>query len=68
MLASLVGFSWLDLSILTFPASQNEEISSKTTTLQPLTSELGASGVEWGAVLSQKLFRFPQKFEVLVMG
>ena len=67
MLASLVGFSWLDLSILTFPASQNEKISSKTT-LQPLTSELGASGVEWGAVLSQKLFRFPQKFEVLVMG
>ena len=36
--------------------------------LQLLTSELEASGVDCGTVLSQKLLRFPQKFEVLAMG
>ena len=41
-------------------------MSSKTT-LQFLTSELGAFGVDWGAVLSQKLLMLPQKFEVLVV-
>ena len=60
-------FSWLDISILSFPASQNEKMSTKTT-LQFLNSELGASAVDWGGVLSQKLVTFLQKFEVLVMG
>ena len=41
---------------------------STKTTLQFLNSELGASVVDWSAVLSQKLMTFLQKFEVLVMG
>ena len=48
-------------------ASQYQTMSSKKS-LQLLPSELGASGVESGAVLSQKLLRFPLKFEVLAMG
>ena len=38
------------------------------TTLKLLTSELGLAGVEWDVALPQKLLRFPQKFEVLVIG
>ena len=34
---------------------------SRQATLQLSTSELGVSGVEWGAVLLQKILRFPQK-------
>ena len=38
------------------------------TTLQLLTSELCLSGAEWDIASPQKLLRFPQKFEVLVIG
>ena len=34
---------------------------SRQATLQLSTSELGMSGVEWGAVLLQKILRFRQK-------
>ena len=35
---------------------------------EKIKSELGASGVDWDAALSQKLLRFPQNFEVSVIG